>query len=270
VCVFTRCWLCKRRCGYCQRACGRVQPVEMVNLPGLFLKHTGLACGASDIDDVRAAWFTATGKTGKPSRSWKGFDAQDKRRLLHDVARAAQTEEQEYYTPYREMSMKKVTEKRVWSVEHVVPRSKCQMAQADPWNFIEAVRSENSARSNLPLKLWPDASNQMSISKFQMWNFEQHYAPPPHQRARLARKWLYTRATYGCMPMSKAQREHLPAIIALARHTPPDVVEVNVAKQLEAITGTRNPLILDSAPERWYDDVAWRSLVGCTVGTVGR
>jgi len=242
----------------------------MVNLPGLFLKHTGLACGASDIDDVRAAWFTATGKTGKPSRSWKGFDAQDKRRLLHDVARAAQTEEQEYYTPYREMSMKKVTEKRVWSVEHVVPRSKCQMAQADPWNFIEAVRSENSARSNLPLKLWPDASNQMSISKFQMWNFEQHYAPPPHQRARLARKWLYTRATYGCMPMSKAQREHLPAIIALARHTPPDVVEVNVAKQLEAITGTRNPLILDSAPERWYDDVAWRSLVGCTVGTVGR
>jgi endonuclease I len=242
----------------------------MVNLPSLFLKHTRLACGSTDIDDVRAAWFTATGKTGKPSRLWKGFDAQDKRRLLHDVARRAQTEEQEYYTPYREMSINKVTEKRVWSVEHVVPRSKCQMAQGDPWNFVEAVRSENSARSNLPLKLWPDASNQMSISKFQMWNFEQHYAPPPHQRARLARKWLYTRATYGCMPMSEAQREHLPAIIALARHTPPDVVEVNVAKQLEAITGTRNPLILDSAPERWYDDVAWRSLVGCTVCAVGR
>jgi endonuclease I len=242
----------------------------MVNLPGLFLKHTRLACGASDIDDVRAAWFTATGKTGKPSRSWKGFDAQDKRRLLHDVARRAQTEEQEYYTPYREMSIKKVTEKRVWSVEHVVPRSKCQMAQGDPWNFVEAVRSENSARSNLPLKLWPDASNQLSISKFQTWMGEQHYAPPPHQRARLARKWLYTRATYGCMQMSEAQREHLPAIIALARHTPPDVVEVNVAKQLEAITGTRNPLILDNNPERWYDDVAWRSLVGCTVCAVGR
>lgn len=254
VCVFTK----------YRQPCHVVElGLEMANLPRLFLKPTGLACGTSDIDDVRAAWFSATGKTWKTSRSWKGFDAQDKRRLLHDVARRAQTEEDDYYTPYREMSMNKVTEKRVWSVEHVVPRSLCQMAQGDPWNFIEAVRSENSARSNLPLKLWPDGSDQLSISKFQTWSGEKHYAPPPHQRARLARKWLYTRATYGCLPMSNAQREHLSEIIALARHTPPDVIEVNVAKQLETLTGTRNPLILDNKPERWYDNVSWRALVGC-------
>ena len=235
----------------------------MVNFPRLFLKPTGLACGTADIDDVRAAWFAATGKTWKTSRSWKGFDAQDKRRLLHDVARRAQTEEQDYYTPYREMSMNEVTEKQVWSVEHVVPRSKCQMAQGDPWNFIEAVRSENSARSNLPLKLWPDESDQLATSKFQTWSGEQHYAPPQPAgapRTQVAVHPRHVRLPANVASPAGASSGHRCARPAHAarRH------RGNVAKQLETITGLRNPLILDSAPERWYDDVAWRALVGCT------
>ena len=113
--------------------------------------------------------------------------------------------------------------------------------------------------------MWPDNPNQIQTSKFQTLDGERHYAPPADQRARLARKWLYTRATYECAPMSNAQRMHLSEIIALAKHAPPGTVEINVAKQLETLTRTRNPLILDAAPSRWYDSPSWRLLVGCAV-----
>jgi len=240
----------------------------MAPLPTLALpirRAAGVPCSADDLGAARAAWFAATRRASATSKAWKAFTARDKRRLVHQVAQRAQTDAHDYLTPYRQADIDDLLEQRRWSVEHVVPRSRCRAAEGDPWNFVEADRRENSARSNLPLKLWPDASHQLQTSKFQTLNGERHYVPPPDQRARLARKWLYTRATYGCTPMSSAQRAHLPAIIALAKHAPPDAIESNVAKQLEALTGTRNPLILDAAPSRWYDSPTWRALVGCVV-----
>lgn len=217
----------------------------------------------TELTQVRADWFAATGKSSRTSKSWKSFDARDKRRLVHQVAQRSQTADDDYVTPYTQTDIDDVLEEGMWSVEHVVPRSKCQTAEGDPWNFIEADRRENSTRSNFPLKLWPDAPNQLHTSKLQTWDDEIHYAPPPSQRARLARKWLYARATYGCGDtISHAQRARLASIIALAKHTPPSLIEINVAKQLETLTGTRNPLILDAAPSRWYDSPAWRALVG--------
>ncbi len=239
-----------------------------VLLPSLYLPHrprqTNLKYNSADeLANIRAEWFAATSKSRRGSKSWKSFDAQDKRRLVHRVAQRAQTDKDDYLTPYLQVDIDDLLEQRRWSVEHVVPRSKCQLAEGDAWNFIEADRRENSTRSNLPLKLWPDDKEQLQLSKFQTWSGVRHYAPPSAQRARLARKWLYTRATYECAPMSRAQREHLPAIIALAKHDVPSQIEVNVAKQLERLTGTRNPLILDDTPSRWYDSPAWRALVGC-------
>ena len=237
----------------------------MAHLPTLALPlhRTVIGCSAGDLDAARAKWFAATQKTWTTSKSWKKFTSRDKRRLVHQVAQRAQTDKHDYVTPYLQTDIDDVLAQNRWSVEHVVPRSRCQMAEGDPWNFVEADRRENSVRSSLPLKLWPDGRNQIPTSKFQTFNGERHYAPPVEQRARLARKWLYTRATYGCTPMSSAQKAHLPKIIALAKHSPPDLIEINVAKQLEVLTGTRNPLILDAEPSRWYDSPEWRALVGC-------
>lgn len=236
----------------------------MAHLPTLALPlHRATVCSAGDLDAVRATWFAATQKIWNTSKSWKNFTSRDKRRLVHQVAQHAQTDEHDYVTPYLQTDIDDVLAQGRWSVEHVVPRSKCQMAEGDPWNFVEADRRENSVRSSLPLKLWPDEPNQIPTSKFQTFNGERHYAPPAEQRARLARKWLYTRATYECTPMSSAQKAHLPKIIALCKHSPPDLIEINVAKQLEELTGTRNPLILDAEPSRWYDSPEWRTLVGC-------
>ena len=237
----------------------------MAHLPTLALPlhRVTTGCSVDDLEDARAKWFAAIQKTWATSKSWKQFTSRDKRRLVHQVAQRAQTDYDDYVTPYLQTDIDDVLAQRRWSVEHVVPRSRCQMAEGDPWNFVEADRRENSVRSSLPLKLWPDEPNQLPTSKFQSFNGERHYAPPPGQRARLARKWLYTRATYGCTPMSRAQKAHLPKIIALSKHSPPDTIEINVAKQLEVLTGTRNPLILDAEPSRWYDSPEWRALVGC-------
>lgn len=212
---------------------------------------------------ARDEWLAAIGESRPPFKLWKSFNAQEKWRLVHQVAQRSQTADNDYVTPYTQSDIDDVLKEGRWSVEHVLPRSKCQMAESDPWNFIEADRQENSMRSNLPLKLWPDKPNQLHLCTIQPWDGELHYAPPPNQRARLARKWLYACATYNCGgTMSRAQREHLTSIIALAKFTPPSLIEINVAVQLEKLTGTRNPLILDAAPSRWYDSSAWRALVG--------
>lgn len=234
-------------------------PLPVLALP----LHRATGCKAGDVNATRAAWFAATQRARATSRPWKNFSSRDKRRLVHQVAQRAQTDKRDYLTPYLQADVDDVLAQNRWSVEHVVPRSRCQAAEGDPWNFVEADRRENSVRSSLPLKLWPDERGQVPTSKFQAFNGERHYVPPPGQRARLARKWLYTRATYGCTPMSSAQEAHLPKIIALAKRSPPDTIETNVAKQLEALTGTRNPLILDAEPSRWYDSPTWRALVGC-------
>ena len=91
---------------------------------------------------------------------------------------------------------------------------------------------------------------------------ETHYVPPQNQRARLARKWLYMRATYGCdlLPPSKAQIFHSSEIIALAKHTPVYGAEQRVNNLLRSQFDLSNPL-LDSNASRWFDDAHWRSLV---------
>ena len=127
-------------------------PLPTLALP--LRRATG--CDAGDLDAARAAWLAATQKTRATSKSWKNFSSRDKRRLVHQVAQRAQTDKHDYFTPYLQADVDDVLAQHRWSVEHVVPRSRCQVAEGDPWNFVEADRRENSVRSSLPLKLWPD------------------------------------------------------------------------------------------------------------------
>lgn len=219
-------------------------------------------CSNTNLDVIRDAWLKATSTNLRPAtKSWKSFRGDDKYRLVHGIAKASQEDGGEYLSPYLQEGIDVLLDEKRYSVEHVVPRSKCSDAEGDAWNFVEAERSENSRRSNLPLKLWPDLENGFSTRDFETYDGQVHYVPPLEERARLARKWLYTRATYHCTPMSKAQRAHLSEIIALCKAWPPSATERVVARLLQAETGTRNPLLLDKDPNQWYDCTAWRALV---------
>jgi endonuclease I len=219
-------------------------------------------CSNTNLAVIRDAWLKATGRDLRPAtKSWKNFRGDDKYRLVHGIAKASQEDAGDYLSPYLHVDIHVLLDEKRYSVEHVVPRSKCSDAEGDAWNFVEAERSENSRRSNLPLKLWPDLEDDVSTQAFETYDGQVHYVPPLEERARLARKWLYTRATYHCTPMSKAQRAHLSEIIALCKAWPPSATERAVARLLQAKTGTQNPLLLDKDPNQWYDCTAWRALV---------
>ena len=75
------------------------------------------------------------------------------------------------------------------------------------------------------------------------------------QRARLARKWLFIRATYqGLDPPSDAQLANAQAILALVRAHLPDAVERAVNDLYRAELGWANPLVEDAS---WLHDSDW-------------
>ena len=154
-----------------------------------------------------------------------------------------------------------------YSVEHVVPRSKIDDAsdlEADPYNWILATRSENSRRSNTPLKLWLDTPGPPNARGcFQKIDGELHYLPPSDQRARLARKWLYAHATYphDVDPPTVAQLRNLGKIVALVHDTPILAAEQQVANALSHMLNYKNPLLSDDA-DHFYDVVDWYAMLG--------
>ena len=229
-------------------------------------ESTGLCQDAAAVDAVRARWLAACGR--RPSlKRWKSLSGKDKRRLLHTVALRADDDSPggAYLTAYEQMDIDDVMDHERQSVEHVVPRSHINGrdpgdAEDDPVGWIVATRASNSRRGNKPLKLWDDEDGQMAAGTVRV-DGEVHFAPPAAQRARLARKWLFLRATYADIdPPSRAQRRHAAAIVALARHDPPSKAELRVNAQLRARHGWANPLLEEGA-DKFYDDVAWRALV---------
>ena len=168
--------------------------------------------------------------------------------LLHSVAMGADEDDGgNYLTAYEEVDIDDLGFRR--SVEHVLPRSRAgwsRQAKNDPLGWIEATRRANSSRGNLPLLLWDGEA-------------EGHFSPPLAQRARLARKWLFLRATYkGLDPPSDAQMRNLGAIFEAAKE-PPGRAEVRVNEIYKRELGWSNPLITD--PGRWLGDPGWRQMV---------
>ena len=182
---------------------------------------------------------------------------------LHDLAVKADG----YESAYEELPAEELMEQNRYSVEHVVPRSKTDDAsdlEADPYNWILATRTENSRRSNTPLKLWPDNPGRPNArGVFQKIDGELHYLPPSDQRARLARKWLYAHATYPheVDPPTVAQLRNLGKIVALVRDTPILTAEQQVANDLYHMLHYKNPLLTDEA-DHFYNVVDWYTMLG--------
>ena len=241
---------------------------------------------------VHDLWIASCGARRPAFRRWSKLDGKAKERLLHAVAVKANDDavlgtDSYYRTPYDEMRIRDVVTRRVWSVEHVLPRSYVNgknpgKAENDPNGWVVATRSANSRRSNHPLMLWLDSKDGRIAPPNRVVIFDDgggggggvaHYVPPVDQRARLARKWLFLRATYCCgqgrdsiAPPTAAQQKHRNDIIALAKTYPIQATEILVNEHYRETYGWANPLLEEDAA-RWYDDPAWRNLV---FGTVAR
>lgn len=218
--------------------------------------------------DIRTRWLEAClhdpnseGARRPDFRPWTSLSSEEKYELLHDRARGAFG----YVTAYTEETMDELG-RCGWSVEHVVPRShilgkKVGDGENDPNGWVVADRVENSRRSNKPLCLWPLESEPTGRPFVRLGGVD-HYVPPLEQRARLARKWLFIRATYAdeVDPPSAAQRANQEAIIALVRRTPPLEYEVQYDASLRESFNWSNPLLKPHS-ERWLDSEAWHALI---------
>jgi len=218
---------------------------------------------------VRDEWLKACG-TRPDFKSWKNMRGKDKRILLHDYASRADDDAEpdgDYLSAYEQMDIDDILARNKWSVEHVVPRShiygsKPGPGENDPIGWIEATRAANSRRSNHPLYLWTDPNGMLAPpNTLVRVDNELHYVPPAEQRGRLARKWLFIRATYkGIQRPTAAQRNRSAEIVALAQHDPIHPAERRVNEDYRRRLGWANPLLEDGA-NRWYENAEWRALV---------
>lgn len=214
--------------------------------------------------DVRTKWLRACGT--KPSlKAWESMRRKDKEELLHSVAELADDDSPggDYLTAYEEIDVDELPLGHR-SVEHVVPRSYSGSdAHNDPCGMIVATRKTNSRRSNHPLMLWPDPDGSIAPPRALVrFHGVLHFVPPMSQRGRLARKWLFVRATYSSIVElpSQAQIDHLPEIVALAKTQPIFPAERRVNETYRSVLNWANPLLEDGA-EHWYDDAKWRGLM---------
>lgn len=232
---------------------------------------------ADDTTDVyahiRKRWLTACGTRPDDFKDYKHLNSDDKDQLLHMLANIADDDQAgiNYLSAYEERDIDDFYVAR--SVEHVVPQShsKGTKASNDPLGWIVATQNENSRRSNLPLYLWMDFTSgelvRIALRRtIVRVDGDRHYVPPVDQRARLARKWLFIRATYpGIQPMSNAQKKHFAQIVALARHYPIQDAERRMNEMYRANYNWANPLIEENA-SIWLTDTEWRNMVmsgGC-------
>lgn len=214
-------------------------------------------------------------------RPWGDLTGADKWREFHNLAVAADEHPpglepsgyhaDSYVSAYREYDVVYLTMSKTQSIEHVVPQSyypENHPAPNDPNGWIEAYVYANKRRGNLPLVLW-DAEN--ISTKFESRYYidgEPHFVPPLAQRPRLARKWLYMRATYSggrdsIIPPSHAQLEHKVNILNMVKNNPPSAVEIRMDKYLNGLARWSNPLISDHdfATKHFLNDVHWGNMV---------
>lgn len=220
---------------------------------------------------IQERWHDACGGGGPLPifKKWSSMRSGDKAALLHQIAEAADDDEDpsnSYLTPYELIDTDDVRRLRIWSVEHIVPRSHTHgaAAQNDPNGWIQATRDANSARSNMPLVLWQLVGEEKGTTdkpSNTVWVEEgdKFYVAPLPQRGRLARKWLYIRATYGTdvKPMHPVQRAHLPDILALVKEDVPSLVEIRVNNIIMYKTGWSNPLIDAEKAALFLNDRDW-------------
>ena len=215
--------------------------------------------------EILIEWKLACGP--RPDwKAWKNLGSKDKSELLHARAQNCSnpsSEESEYVSVYNGEGIESVLARNKQSVEHVVTRSDVNGsdpgdAENDPLGWVEATATANSRRSNISLVLWPGTYVREKVRIDGVL----HFVPPEDQRARLARKWAFIRASYSdeVSPPSAAQKKHSAEICALMKHAKPFEYELCVNETFKNEYNYGNPLLEEDAG-KWLDDVQWRKIV---------
>jgi hypothetical protein len=191
--------------------------IELPNLARLRL------CEPDDAED--GDWFYALAGASRPKwKPWKRLRGSDKAvfRALADRSENDRYSAGQYEGPYSGVDIDVIIRQRLWSVEHIVPRSRINgrrpgVAEDDPFGWVLETRQENSRRRNYPLVLWKTGAVEPALIEV---DGVVHYDFDDASKGRVARKWLYIRAVYGGVddidPMTEAQRRHLDEILEIA------------------------------------------------------
>ncbi|MDA9603624.1 hypothetical protein N9S30_00550 [bacterium] len=216
------------------------------------LANLSIGCGPYDAghEQMREEswlWLQACGKEHPPFKKWKSMRSKDKN-AFHDIVQRLGPR---YTTSYTNSNVKDLRSRLHQSIEHIFPRSKVNadrpgVTEDDVFGWASVDRDANSMRSNLPLVLWPTKGLPEGIVDI---DGEAHYNPPNEHKARLARRWVYVRATYAFINVlaspSVAQQENADAIFKLIADTSPSPVELALHQELsKKYGGWRNPLML--------------------------
>lgn len=235
--------------------------------------------------DAHTAWLRACGThettAPPPFKGWMWTTANDKRRFYQAVQfsendRFSLGDYMMPYSPGKDVDALLRDEK--WSIEHVLPRSRINGtepgdAENDFFAWEPAYRGKNSSRGNLPLVLWP-MPEETGVGRVDVETdgvIETHFNPVENVKARLARRWLYVRATYSSIDEldtpSLAQHAHKQDILDLVTNTRFDYAEERLNFRLSELTWNvfeqiwRNPLYLPERRKRFFSDPAWLALV---------
>lgn len=170
------------------------------------------------------------GWSARPAfRTWRSVSATQKHRFYHLINQSENDRFSagQYNGPYTDDDIDVILQTGRWSIEHVLPRAVVNgrapgEAEEDWLGWDVADSRANSGRSNLPLVLWPTPGMETGRVRFED-DPQTHFNPVAAHKARLARKWLFLRATYSRIDRidvpSVSQRRYADAIIANVRET---------------------------------------------------
>jgi hypothetical protein len=221
-----------------------------------------------------------TGDTIPEFQAWGGLDSRDKMEF-HAFVNKSENDRfsmGQYELPYSgidiDTSLGADVEEDKWSIEHILPRSRVNgrrpgNAENDWLGWDTATRGMNSTRSNLPLVLWPTPG--LPVGRVKIPGDVMHFNPLEEHKDRLARRWIFLRATYAFVDRlaapSKSQMENANDIIELCLKERPGFAESRLqtfltdkAQALFGIPWT-NPLIKEKTKLLFLGDDEFATLV---------
>jgi len=235
------------------------------------------------------SWIRACG--GWPNvpsfKKWRSLNGESKSQF-YDIVNLSENDKfsnGQYNCPYSGMDIDKLLKRGIFSIEHVVPRSLINasapgVGENDPFGWEPETRHMNSKRSNLPLVLWPTPAEIPVVGRVRIDGDVEHFNPLEGHKARLARRWMYVRATYGLYetiePPTDAQKQNADAIIEMVKTTSAGYAEARMARLTtryvhETYHSTwTNPLYEKDAALQFLNDDDWKCFVFQLDGSRGR